>query len=43
MSAQTVEQMCFGFFSRLPIVVEPTEARISSDVGILPSAHSPVR
>lgn len=36
MSAQTVEQICFGFFSRLPIVVEPTDAQISSDVGILP-------
>jgi hypothetical protein len=36
MSTQTVEQMRFAFFSRLPIVVEPTAAQISSDVGILP-------
>jgi len=36
MITQTVEQMCFGFFPRLPIVVEPTEAQLSSDVGILP-------
>ena len=35
MSTRTVEQICFGFH-RLPIVVEATEAQISSDVGILP-------
>jgi hypothetical protein len=35
MSTQTVEQICFGFY-RLPIIVEATEAQISSDVGILP-------
>ncbi|HSW44293.1 MAG TPA: hypothetical protein VLM89_01850 [Phycisphaerae bacterium] len=36
MSAQTAEQMCFGFFSRLPIVIEPTNAQISGDMGIPP-------
>jgi hypothetical protein len=36
MSTQTVEQMCFDFLPCLPIVVEPTEAQISGDVGILP-------
>ena len=36
MSEQTVEQTAFDFFSRLPVVVEPTEAQLSSDVGILP-------
>jgi hypothetical protein len=36
MSEQRVEQTTFDFFSRLPVVVEPTEAQLSSDVGILP-------
>ena len=36
MSEQSVEQTAFDFFSRLPVVVEPTEAQLSSDVGILP-------
>lgn len=36
MSEQSVEQTTFGFFSRLPVVVEPTEAQLSSDIGILP-------
>ncbi len=36
MVGQTVAQSCFDFFSRLPIVVEPKEVHLSSDVGILP-------
>ena len=28
--------MAFGFFSRLPVIVEPVDAQLSSDVGILP-------
>ena len=36
MSEQTAEQMAFGFFSRLPVIVEPVDAQLSSDVGILP-------
>lgn len=36
MVGQTVAQLCFGFFSRLPIVVEPKEVSLSSDTGILP-------
>ncbi|MEE9184879.1 MAG: IS1380 family transposase [Acidimicrobiia bacterium] len=36
MLGQTVAQLCFGFFSRLPIVVEPKEVSVSSDTGILP-------
>ncbi len=31
-----VVQVCFGFFSRLPIVVEPKDVQVSSDTGILP-------
>jgi len=33
---QAVKQICFGFFSRLPIVVEPHEVQVSCDAGILP-------
>ena len=36
MFRQTVAQICFDFFSRLPIVVEPKEVQVSSDTGILP-------
>jgi hypothetical protein len=36
MSKQSVEQTTFDFFSRLPVVVEPAEAQLSSDIGILP-------
>lgn len=36
MSEQSVEQTAFDLFSRLPVVVEPTAAQLSSDVGILP-------
>lgn len=36
MIQQTVAQICFDFFCRLPIVVEPQEAQFSSDTGILP-------
>ncbi|MCP4245783.1 MAG: IS1380 family transposase [bacterium] len=36
MVGQTVAQICFDFFSRLPIVVEPEEVQVSSDAGILP-------
>lgn len=36
MVGQTVAQLCFGFFSRLQIVVEPKEVSVSSDAGILP-------
>ncbi len=35
MLGQTVAQLCLGFFSRLPIVVEPKEVSVSSDTGIL--------
>jgi hypothetical protein len=36
MLEQTVDQVRFDFFSRLPVVVEPKEVRLSSDAGILP-------
>ncbi|UCC32228.1 MAG: transposase [Phycisphaerales bacterium] len=36
MLKQCVAQICFDFFSRLPIVVEPHEVQVSSDTGILP-------
>ncbi len=36
MLKQTVAQLCFGFFSRLPIIVQAKEVSLSSDVGILP-------
>ena len=36
MSEQSVDQICFDFLSRLPIVVETKEVDVSSDVGILP-------
>ena len=36
MIRQTVAEICFDFFSRLPIVVEAHDQQISSDVGILP-------
>lgn len=35
MLRQAVSQICFDFFSRLPIVVEPKEVSVSSDTGIL--------
>ena len=36
MVQQTVEQICFGFFPRLPILVEERDVEVSSDAGILP-------
>ena len=36
MSEQTAGQMAFGFFSGLPVIVEPVDAQLSGDVGILP-------
>ena len=36
MVRQAVSRICFGFFSRLPIVVEPQVVQVSSDTGILP-------
>jgi hypothetical protein len=36
MFRQTVTQICFDFLSRLPILLEPREAQVSSDAGILP-------
>ena len=36
MLKQGVFQICFDFFSRLPIVVESKEVQVSSDTGILP-------
>jgi|ETNmetMinimDraft_26_1059896.scaffolds.fasta_scaffold30163_1 hypothetical protein len=36
MFKQTVLQLCFDFFARLPIVVEPKEVDVSSDAGLLP-------
>ena len=36
MVRQTVTQIRFDFFSRLPIVVEPRQVRVGSDAGILP-------
>jgi len=36
MSQQTVDQMCFGFLSGLPVVVQPKDVQVSSDAGILP-------
>ena len=36
MILQGVAQVCFDFFSRLPIVVERKDVQISSDTGILP-------
>jgi len=36
MSEHTVNQICFDFFSHLPIVVESKEVDVSSDAGILP-------
>ena len=36
MVRQAVAQICFDFFSRLPIVVEPQVVQVSSDTGILP-------
>ncbi|MHC4867662.1 MAG: IS1380 family transposase [Planctomycetota bacterium] len=35
MFGQSVAQICFDFFSRLPIVVQPKDVDLSSDVGIL--------
>lgn len=40
MSEQAVGQMRFGFSSGLPVVVEPVDAQLSSDVGILPIRES---
>jgi len=36
MSEQSVDQICFDFLGRLPIVVEAKEVDVSSDAGILP-------
>jgi hypothetical protein len=36
MVLQGVAQVCFDFFSRLPIVVERKDVQVSSDTGILP-------
>jgi hypothetical protein len=36
MFGQSVSQVCFDFFSRLPIVVQPKDVDLSSDIGILP-------
>lgn len=36
MLAQSVAQICFDFFCRLPIVVEPQKVQVISDTGILP-------
>jgi len=36
MIRQAVAQICFDFFSRLPIVIEAHDEQVSSDVGILP-------
>ncbi len=36
MFKQTVLQLCFDFFTRLAIVVEPKEVDVSSDAGLLP-------
>jgi hypothetical protein len=36
MSVQPVSQISFGFYSRLPVVVEAHAAWTSSDAGILP-------
>ena len=36
MRGQTVAQMGFDFFARLPIIVEPKAVQVSSDTGILP-------
>lgn len=36
MSPQAVAQVSFDFFSRLPVVVESQDVRVSSDAGILP-------
>jgi hypothetical protein len=36
MSEQTVEQFCFDFFSRLPVIVQAKNVQVSSDAGILP-------
>ena len=36
MSQQGVEQICFDFLTRLPIVVEARDVQVSSDAGILP-------
>ena len=36
MVPHAVEQFAFAFFPRLPVVVEPKEVQLGSDVGILP-------
>lgn len=36
MSSQGVEQLAFDFFPQMPVVVQPSEGRISSDAGLLP-------
>ncbi len=36
MSEQCVDQICFDFLPRLPIVVEAKDVQVSSDAGILP-------
>lgn len=36
MSSQGAEQLSFDFLSDLPVVVQPSEGRLSSDAGLLP-------
>lgn len=36
MSVQSANQVCFDFFSRLPVVVEAHDTPVTSDAGILP-------
>ena len=36
MDRQTVWQETFGFFAYQPIVVEPVDAHLSTDAGLLP-------
>ena len=36
MVQQCVGQFCFGFVPGLPVIVEPKNVQVSSDVGILP-------
>ena len=47
MSEQSVDQICFDFLGRLPIVVQAKEVDVSSDAGILPlrggeGGHPPI-
>jgi hypothetical protein len=36
MSIQSAWQQGFDFFGRLPIIVEPSQALLTSDAGLLP-------